>query len=299
MNSNLLNILRRLEDHEIVPTGDIITDGKKHRIHILGDKQGSQNGEYRFNGNSGYFKCYKRDAYIRFRKTAPILSNSDLNDYRKEQEFRSKQALVKKESATRHAEKLANSIIDQSKPADRHSYIAKKQVRPHNLKLYKETYLIMGLQDVNGKIHTIQYIYPDGRKRFLKNGKIKGNFHLIGGSFDNEVIITEGYATAASIHECTNKTCVVAVSANNLLPVASNLRKRLPNIKIIIAADNDYKPQGANIGIAAAKKAARAVNGFYCVPTINNNPNQKCDFNDLFVTEGSQAVIGQVKELKL
>ncbi len=50
---------------------------------------------------------------------------------------------------------------------------------------------------------------------------------------------------------------------------------------------------------AAAKKAARAVNGFYCVPTINNNPNQKCDFNDLFVTEGSQAVIGQVKELKL
>ena len=299
MNAKLTDFLRNIEERGVTPTGDIICDGNKHRIHIFGDKRGTLNGEYRFNGTRGYFKCYKRNIFVRH---DPIdksdLSDRDLRNYRKELEYKRKQTLLEEQASARKAAKFANAIVDRSRPVDSHTYIRNKKIKPYSLKLYKR-FLVMPLQDINGKVHTLQYIFPNGQKRFLKNGRIKGHFHLIGGQFENEIVITEGYATAASIHESTSKTCAVAVSASNLMSVAKNLRKRLPNIKIIIAADNDYSSQSANIGICAAKKAARAVAGFYCVPCLNDNPRQKCDFNDVFVNEGAQTVVTQLMELKL
>ena len=56
-----------------------------------------------------------------------------------------------------------------------HPYLQRKQVLSYGLKQLDDK-LVIPLMDVNGKIWSIQYIYPDGRKQFYTGGRIKGCF---------------------------------------------------------------------------------------------------------------------------
>ena len=65
--------------------------------------------------------------------------------------------------------------------------------------------------DVDGKLWTVQYIKEDGTKRFAKNSRKHGCFHLVGApngaaalqkiAMSPVVVIAEGYATAATLAE--------------------------------------------------------------------------------------------------
>jgi putative DNA primase/helicase len=85
----------------------------------------------------------------------------------------------------------------------------------------------------------LQFIAPDGCKVFKTGTNKAGHFFKIGRSKDNTVIICEGYATGASIHQATGHAVVVAFDAGNLSPVAQGIRLKFPDMKIIIAADDD------------------------------------------------------------
>ena len=60
--------------------------------------------------------------------------------------------------------------------------------------------------------------------------------------------VCEGYATGATIHEASGKAVAIAFDEGNLLLVAQSLQKKLPNIQIVIAADNDIKADQPNVG---------------------------------------------------
>ena len=81
-------------------------------------------------------------------------------------------------------------------------------------------------------------ISPQGEKRFLPGGKVRGNFFTIG-NFENskEIFFAEGYATGASIHEATNQCVIVAFSAGNLCPIASQIQRKHPHKKLVLCAD--------------------------------------------------------------
>jgi putative DNA primase/helicase len=49
---------------------------------------------------------------------------------------------------------------------------------------------------------------------------------------DGPLVIAEGYATAASIHEATGLATVAAISCGNLLAVAEALRDRFPHRRV-------------------------------------------------------------------
>ena len=57
------------------------------------------------------------------------------------------------------------------------------------------------------------------------------------------ICIAEGFATAASIYESTAYATAAAFDAGNLKQVALELRKKFPDVRLIVCADNDSAPR--------------------------------------------------------
>ena len=179
-------------------------------------------------------------------------------------------------------------------PSD-HPYLAAKQVIPLALRRDTGHRLVVPLQDIDGQIHSLEFISPDGAKRYLAGGAKKGHFAVVGaepgplGAAKGPVLICEGWATGASLHIATGDTVIAAMDAGNLMPVAEALRARFRDADLVLVADNDIKPDGAtNPGVTAATKVTLAVDGCLAVPQSAG------DANDLFCAEGPAAVAALV-----
>jgi len=145
------------------------------------------------------------------------------------------------------------------------------------------------MRDTAGILHSLQTIAPDGGKLFHLGGRVKGCYFGIGKPA-GKLIVCEGFATGASIHEATGAAVAVAFNAGNLEAVALALHQRHPEQTIVIAADDDYKNE-RNPGLTSAKSAAMAVGGFVVAPLFPaGRPANATDFNDLAVSAGLDAV---------
>ena len=169
-----------------------------------------------------------------------------------------------------------------------HEYLARKKVLSYGLKQLDDK-LVIPLNDENGKMWSLQYIYPDGKKQFYTGGRTKGCFYILG-KIQDEVVLCEGYATGASIYEATGIPVVVAFNAGNLESVLQALRNKNPKLSIIIGADNDYKE---NVPTNVGRDVAMSISGLYnnikvIVPRMSENC--KCDFNDIAVARGLDEV---------
>ncbi|MBW4054346.1 MAG: toprim domain-containing protein [Proteobacteria bacterium] len=163
--------------------------------------------------------------------------------------------------------KLWETVAREEIPAD-HPYLIAKGIRPFGIRWQSSgNLLVVPVMDINGVIHGLQFIDPTSFKKFKTGTPKTGHFFKIGTSKDNTVIIAEGYATGATIHEATGHAVAIAFDAGNLLPVSQAIRAKFPDMKIIIAADDDnHLP--VNIGIVKATAAAQAVNGFLVIPSF-------------------------------
>ncbi len=95
----------------------------------------------------------------------------------------------------------------------------------------------------------------------------------------SRLVICEGWATGATLHEVMGDFVLCAMNAGNLAKVAQGARKHFPEAKIIIAADNDRFTPG-NPGLAKAIEAARLVQATLIVPEFPEGA-EGTDFNDL------------------
>ncbi len=119
-----------------------------------------------------------------------------------------------------------------------------------------------------------------------RGAAITGGHHLIGAlAPGGMLLIAEGYATAATLHEATGLPVAVAFHVGNLMPVAQAYRAADPNLRILIAGDNDHqreregRPKG-NVGRLKAEAAAEAVGGAVLLPPFTPQ-QQGSDWNDL------------------
>ena len=176
-----------------------------------------------------------------------------------------------------------------------HPYLARKGVHAYGIRKDGEI-LLVPLRDTVGKLHSLQTITPDGEKRF--KGRMKGCYHSIGKP-GGVLIVCEGYATGASIHEATGQAVAVAFNSGNVGPVATALHKKYPELTIVIAADDDHLTPG-NPGLTAAKSAALAVGGLVVIPQFPaDRPNKATDFNDLAAMAGLNAVRACFSEIEV
>lgn len=188
------------------------------------------------------------------------------------------------ERARKRSEKVWAKATDASPD---HPYLIDKGVKAHGIKQAGER-LIVPFLDVFDGVQSLQWIEPSGKKKFEFGGAIRGNFFTIPGN-ESEVIIAEGYSTAATVHEATGSTVVVAFNAGNLLPVAKNIRSKYTNTPITIAADNDQFTND-NPGITKANEAAAEIGARVVYPEFKDLSTKPTDFNDLARLEGLDAV---------
>lgn len=181
----------------------------------------------------------------------------------------------------------AQDIYGKAATCRSHAYLERKGVQAvAGLKVYGDA-LVVPLHS-GTEIVSLQFIQPDGTKRFLSGGRKKGCFFLLGDKdTEKPLLICEGLATGLSLYECTGNPVLVAFDAGNLAPVAEMARQKYLERKIIVCADNDKDTPG-NPGLSKATVAARSIDALLAVPSLSSgNP---CDWNDLHLAEGKETV---------
>ena len=175
-----------------------------------------------------------------------------------------------------------------------HSYLKVKQIKPNGIRQLGQS-LIIPMVDRNGTLWSTQTISVDGRKRYHKGGRKHGCYFPIGGKPENVLFLAEGFATAASVAECTGKPVAVCFDAGNLGPVAEDLRLKFPLAELIFCADNDAHTEG-NPGMTKAVEAAKRVGGRVLKPTFPDDVNLS-DWNDMRCHFGEEAVRNLFQEV--
>lgn len=227
-----------------------------------------------------------------------------------------------------------------SDPANVHDYLTVKQIKPHGLRILPSDVgemtlagiddsnffrlksaagaLVVPMHDAKGTIQGVQFIYAKGHPRRAKIERDKefwpsgmamgGTFGLIGPvRRDGIVLIAEGYATAASLHEATGQTVAYAFSANNLIKAGKELAKAYPLLRILFCADDDYLTAGNPGCTAAANACAEIERSAWVKPDFPKNAagadaragKKLTDFNDLHVMTGLPLMLADQVNAKL
>ncbi|MDL1861038.1 DUF927 domain-containing protein [Betaproteobacteria bacterium PRO7] len=192
---------------------------------------------------------------------------------------------------------VARALWESAGDANGHPYLARKGVEAIGVRQLGER-LVIPLRNAAGELRSAQFVYADGSKRYLRDGEKVGCLHWLGEPKGAAVaLIAEGYATAASLHAATSYAVAAAMDAGNLAAVARAVRKQLgAEARILICGDDDRDTQartGKNPGRDAAKAAAKACAGRWCVP--HGLEEGQTDFNDLHQVRGLDAVREQIE----
>lgn len=293
--SNLIDSFKQtMQNAGIEPPTEIIADGALHRFTVAGDRARSDNGWYVLHGDdpaAGAFGCWKRGiAKTWSSKAHQLMTPTEKTAYTAKMGAMKRQREEERERIQAECRAWCTDAWVKAKNATNDNpYLKSKSVDSYGMKSFKDS-LLIPVQDMAGIIHGLQFITPDGTKRFKTGTNKAGHFFKIGTSKDKTVIICEGYATGASIHQTTGHAVVIAFDSGNLLAVCQVIRTKFPDMKIIIAADDDHATEG-NPGLTKATEAARVVNGLLAIPAFPDNRGSKdTDFNDLVRLAGPEAV---------
>lgn len=143
-----------------------------------------------------------------------------------------------------------------------HPYLQRKGIQTHGARITGDGRLVVPLYGADGLISSLQYIDHDGGKLYHPGGQTGGKFWMLGTMDEpGTLYVAEGFATAATIHETTNRPVVIAYSASNLVPVTGTLREMYgATQELVIVADNDKSGVGQRYAEqACAKHGARMV----------------------------------------
>lgn len=244
-----------------------VADGTLRRYRVEGDKPGSRNGWYVLYATpipAGAFGSWKTGATYTWRAaddrdTTP----AERAEHRRQLEVMRQARAVAEADMRRAARAKAERLWRLARPADAtHPYLVRKGVKSWGLRQLRDMLLIPA-RDTAGVLHTVQFIGPDGGKRFLTGGRIAESYFSIGKPAET-LLLAEGYATAATVYEATGHATACAFNAGNLSPVARALRAKFPTLRIVVCADSDP------VGQAKAWDAATAVHGWVATPKFKD-----------------------------
>ncbi len=283
----------------------IIADNQIHDFYVLGHKnRRKKNGRYRLwiRGDIavGFFWDWasgiQKTWY--FGKPMRSMSKKERNDFQDELEEGRKEADRLKSEANEKAREVAIEIWNNATSSESHQYLKEKQVSLKGVKVghfppvNAKDALIIPIMDNNNIIHSLQAIYYENgeRKRhFLKDGAIKGKYFGIGNLDVSEtIIITEGVSTGASIHMATGLSVAVAFSVGQIANVASELKKKYPYVKIIVACELDKETK--TISKVSNDAGIACVRDFGALIAVPPETTKGTDFNDLANEQGFKMV---------
>lgn len=228
-------------------------DGRLHRVDIDGVRKGKKAGWYICNwfrldnGRQvvvGSFGIWVGDdpgaMKLEFERSTGF-SQAEHERLRDEQkrlaDAQQQDREAQRAEAARRAEALFAALPDHGAVP----YLQRKQVRMYGCRIGRNGVLVVPLRrPFTAALVGLQFIHADGSKKFITGTAKTGAAHLIGDLADSPtVVLAEGYATAASVHQATGWPVFVCFDCGNLLPVARQVREALPKVRIIVAADHD------------------------------------------------------------
>lgn len=241
---------------------------------------------------SGVAHCFRCEFVESHHPGKPHAEMTPAERQASQERFKAREAQREAEEAAKHQAAAAEAARrwQDAQPSTGHPYLSAKGVQAHGVRSDGAGGLLVPMRDTAGNLHSLQTIGVDGFKSFLTGGRVTGCYHAIGKPKGSTLIVCEGYATGASIHEATGQAVAVAFTSGNLEAVALALRAKFPALKITTAADDDHQT-GGNPGITKATEAAQAVGGCVAVPVFPpGRPDKATDFNDLHKLAGPDAV---------
>jgi putative DNA primase/helicase len=288
MATNYDDVLRQFREAGLLV--DVIETGKLRRCKVEGDREKRgwyvahelrlDSGDYVIVGQFGVWQGADNGAQkIELGKTTQLTAEQKAAFKQRLAEDRKRAAAARKAEQQRAARR-ADVAWRKCSPAGECAYLGRKGVQPYGVRFSPQGNLVIPILDVAGSIHGLQVIYGDteakkrkGRdKDYWPAGLAKqGHFFLIGAPHGGgTLLVCEGYATGASLHEAMGLPVAVAFDANNLLPVATALHKRYRGARILVCADDDFASFG-NPGVSSGSAAALAVGGAWVAPTFSED----------------------------
>lgn len=298
---------------------DLRMDGSMHRIPLNSSIKGKKDAAYTIHNDTsiaGWVKNWATNEKENF-----VINNG--LDYSPEQQekvlIQSKELSEKREQEREQlhlktAAKLENEYNNARWSYNEHPYLKAKGLdKNYYTKQDQRGNLLIPLKDINGKLWTTQRIFSNGTKtngvirtaeekaaNIEYSAKKQGCFFTVGAkdiSKVDPIIVTEGFATAASVFEATKIPTIAAVDAGNIDHVLKAIKEKYPNKEIIIAGDNDVSKElegKPNVGKITALSMAKKYDAKAAYPMFNSDEKSKglSDFNDLANSRG----LGEVKK---
>ncbi|WP_394807502.1 toprim domain-containing protein [Nitrosomonas sp.] len=269
------NFRQSMQDAGIYYSGEIVADGKLHRIRSENHKIGTQNCAYvlHIDGGkpAGYFENWVASTKHTW-TTRKLTRGFHAFSHKEITEAKLQRDIEQRQKHAAAAIKAVN-IWNRCKPITKqseHLYLVNKRIQPHGARIYGDA-LVIPIYNESDELVNLQFISLNGEKRFLSGGRKRGCFHIIS-DLSQCILICEGFATGASLFEDSGQRVVIAFDAGNLLPVAKNIRDLSPDTEIIICADNDL----SGVGQAKAREAALSIGGKILIPLESG-----MDWNDV------------------
>lgn len=296
----------------LVTRENMLIDGAVHRVDIDGHKRGKKNGWYTAHhfrlddgrevvvGAFGIWMGADNGAQKLKFSGAGKISGAEKNRLRLEQEKAAarveQERIQRNEEAAARAKKIWLKLPFQGASA----YLYRKGVRGYGLR-YMRGSIAIPVINVAGKLVGLQFIDKDGGKKYLSGTAKLGAWHLIGKITPGlPVVIVEGYATGASIHEATGWPVAICFDVANLRHVALAIKSLHPHVQQVIAGDDDHerlKPgtdEPENLGRILSDKLAAELRCAAVYPRFKDARGLK-DWNDLHLESGLEAVNQQLR----
>lgn len=224
------------------------------------------------------------------------------DDKQRKREVEAAQYRERADAAARAAVAMWNGASEVGES----SYLVRKGVKAHGVRYLPDGTLLVPMRNAASALMNVQRIAPkrpaySGREKlYLPGGRKSALWHLIGTLEGAPVLlVAEGYATAASLHEATGRPVAVAFDAGNLVLVVRELRALHAALPLLVCGDDDRETEartGKNAGREKASSAARAAatgegraSAVFPVFPVADAAG-RTDFNDLAALAGPDAV---------
>ena len=281
-----------------------IMDGRSHRMATLDDDRGEKSMFYVAHADgrpAGYAKNNRTGEEQRWKASAVTVTREQFT------------AIVPGKVAEREADRMAlyESTAErlsahlEAYPAlsPDHDYLKAKRISPEpGVFETPRGSMAVPAFDADGKLWSVQYVNSDGSKRFARESRKEGCFHVVGSTDPvgdlkkaDAIVVAEGYATAATLKSLHAETgdplgrvaFVAAFDAGNVPHVARVLRERHLSAAMVIAADNDQAMEGQEVGrnprLIKGQQAAAANGAVLMAPSLSEEELEAgfSDWNDL------------------
>ncbi len=219
-----------LQDCGLIVEGPVEMDGKLHRVRVQGDKGPARSGAYvgHLDGRpAGFIQNFKTGRKVTWKAShqTKVLSARERAQLTAEAAQKRHERALEREETWRRTARQVTAMLSAARAAEAHPYLEAKGVRSHGLRQDEDGRLLVPVRDAHGTAWSVQKIGADGFKHFAENSRVEGGHFVIGDlNKPGPLLIAEGYATAATVHELTEQPAIVAFQAGNLLSVAKIYR---------------------------------------------------------------------------